>query len=123
MADTKKNDASDQPDETTEVPKGQEGTQATDLNKIEEHNHQQESNVAIDSSALKVAMSNLTARLQEQKKQQKEKKEQLAKVSIKREDVDLLINEFDLTRDKADTILRENDGDVTKVMEILINEP
>lgn len=120
MADHENHNIEDE--KPTEVPKGQEGTQAADLNKMDQKGDKQDTNVSIDASTIKNAMANLTARLQEQKNKQKERKEQLSKVSVKREDIDTIIQEFDIPKDKADTLLRENNGDVVKVMEILINE-
>lgn len=121
MTDPNQTQSEDQTTETTqEIPKGQEGKQVADLNKLQEKSNVQD-NMAIDTSIIKVAMEKLALRTKEFKRQQQEKKEQLSKVNIKKEDCETIMDEFNLPKDKAERILRENDGDLLKVMEILVN--
>ncbi|KAF9014132.1 hypothetical protein BDQ17DRAFT_1342139 [Cyathus striatus] len=44
-----------------------------------------------------------------------------ALAALKKEDIDLLIHEFEITRGEAEKILVENDGDLTKTLETFIS--
>ena len=48
------------------------------------------------------------------------RKAALASVSVNKEDVELIMSEFDMNFEKADLILRENGGDCVKAMSELI---
>ncbi|THH20882.1 hypothetical protein EW146_g551 [Bondarzewia mesenterica] len=46
-----------------------------------------------------------------------------ASSTIKREDVDLIVSELEISRIQAEKILTENDGDVQKALQTLITPP
>jgi len=46
---------------------------------------------------------------------------QLAKVQINKEDVELIMSEMEMARDKADRRLREHDGDVVAALTTLVS--
>ena len=49
------------------------------------------------------------------------RQKELSKVSIKKEDVELIINELELTKSKAERALREHQGDLYKTLVTLTN--
>ena len=49
------------------------------------------------------------------------REKELAKVSIKKEDVDLIVEEMEIPRSKAEKTLREHQGDVVKALATLTN--
>merc|ERR1719312_2242441 len=46
---------------------------------------------------------------------------ELAKVAVNKEDIDLIIDEMEVKRDRADRVLREHGGDVVSALTALIN--
>ena len=63
-------------------------------------------------------------RLAAQKKAEKLARErELAKIAISKEDVDLIMSEMELPKDKAERTLREHGGDVVKALTALVNAP
>ena len=61
---------------------------------------------------------------QDQKKAEKLARErELAKIAISKEDVDLIMSEMELPKDKAERTLREHGGDVVKALTALVNAP
>jgi NACalpha-BTF3-like transcription factor len=49
------------------------------------------------------------------------KQAELANVKIRKEDVELIIQEFELPRSKAEKTLRQNHGDIHATLKALIN--
>ena len=49
------------------------------------------------------------------------KEKELAKVSIKKEDVDLIVEEMEITKSKAERTLREHAGNVVNALAALTN--
>merc|ERR1712083_210323 len=61
---------------------------------------------------------------QDQKKAEKLARErELAKITISKEHVDLIMSEMELPKDKAERTLREHGGDVVKALTALVNAP
>ena len=61
---------------------------------------------------------------QEQKKAEKLARErELAKVTISKDHVDLIMTEMEIPKDKAERTLREHGGDVVKALTFLVNAP
>ncbi|KAK7040826.1 hypothetical protein VNI00_009422 [Paramarasmius palmivorus] len=54
---------------------------------------------------------------------EKEKKPKEVITGLKKEDVDLLMNEFEISRPQAEKALAANDKDVTKTIHALIKPP
>lgn len=44
------------------------------------------------------------------------RRKELAKVTIKKEDVELIMNELDIPKSQAELTLRENEGDIVKAL-------
>lgn len=77
----------------------------------------------LDASSVQDAMSRLKALDEAGKAQQAAEAErlaQLAKVEVKKEDVELVMNEFEIRRDEADLALRENGGNVINAIRALL---
>ena len=51
-----------------------------------------------------------------------EKEKELAKVSIRKEDVDLIADEMEISKSKAERTLREHAGDVVEALAVLTNQ-
>ena len=49
------------------------------------------------------------------------KEKELAKVSIKKEDVDLIVEEMEISKSKAERTLREHEGNVVEALAALTN--
>eukprot|EP01115_Flamella_aegyptia_P010831 TRINITY_DN4878_c0_g1_i1.p1 TRINITY_DN4878_c0_g1~~TRINITY_DN4878_c0_g1_i1.p1 ORF type:complete len:123 (-),score=45.13 TRINITY_DN4878_c0_g1_i1:150-470(-) len=54
-------------------------------------------------------------------KEEEKKRELLLKVKIEQEDVQFLMKEMELKKGKAELALRENDGDLSKTLAVLVN--
>ena len=50
-----------------------------------------------------------------------EKEKELAKVSIRKEDVDLIADEMEISKTKAERTLREHAGNVVEALAVLTN--
>ena len=50
-----------------------------------------------------------------------EKEKELAKVSIRKEDVDLIADEMEISKSKAERTLREHAGNVVEALAVLTN--
>merc|ERR1712029_807527 len=61
---------------------------------------------------------------QEQKKAEKLARErELAKVPVKKEEVDLIMTEMEIPKEKAERTLKEHGGDIVKALTALVNAP
>ena len=61
-------------------------------------------------------MEELQQQIIETQKREKELNERLAKVKVDVEDIDLLSNELDISKQKAERLLRENEGSFRKAV-------
>ncbi|KAI8915515.1 CG9922-like protein [Powellomyces hirtus] len=75
----------------------------------------------VDEDKLGKAMSFLTDVNKKQKAQQSARDKELAKVVIGKEDVELIMNEFQVTKVQAEQALRENKGNVLNTMRQLVS--
>ncbi|CAG8493553.1 4980_t:CDS:2 [Ambispora gerdemannii] len=57
---------------------------------------------------------------QRQKAQKLQKQQELEKVTVAKEDIELIISEMEVTQQVADRFLRENQGDVVKALKAII---
>eukprot|EP00959_Pyramimonas_sp_CCMP1952_P085702 1792766-Pyramimonas_sp.AAC.1 len=76
----------------------------------------------MDANKVRSAMLKLANETEQEKQRQLERDRELAKVTIKMEDVDIIADEFELDKKKAERILRENDGNVQQALKFLIDE-
>jgi len=90
---------------------------AADLEKVTDYAEEKEISAGDALEAFNV--------INDKRKQEADLKEQrekhLASVKVKKEDVELILNEFEITKIKAERILKENNGDLSAAMKTLIN--
>jgi len=70
------------------------------------------------------ASQNLTKILhaeQKAKKEQRQREVELASIAIKTEDVDLIVNELEISQQQAERILREHKGDIVAALKYLVS--
>mmetsp|Transcript_7512 Transcript_7512/g.14256 ORF Transcript_7512/g.14256 Transcript_7512/m.14256 type:complete len:187 (+) Transcript_7512:99-659(+) len=76
----------------------------------------------MDTNKVQDAMRKLAESSRQEAERQAERDRELAKVVIKPEDVQVIANQFELEKKKAERILREHDGDVVKALCFLVND-
>lgn len=75
----------------------------------------------ISSSDLETAMSVIGDRRSREQKAKHEREKELAKVTIKKEDVELIMGELEISRGVAERSLREHMGNVVEALITLTN--
>ncbi|XP_055518575.1 huntingtin-interacting protein K [Leucoraja erinacea] len=85
---------------------------AADLERVTDYAEEKE----ILSSDLETAMSVIGDRRSREQKAKQEREKELAKVIIKKEDVELIMNEMEITRNAAERSLREHLGNVVEAL-------
>jgi len=74
----------------------------------------------IDSERTKQAMSVIKTSRTEQTEAERQREKELAAVSIKQDDVDVIVDELEVSRDVAIHALRANAGDLGKALHYLV---
>ncbi|XP_056428023.1 huntingtin-interacting protein K [Hyla sarda] len=90
---------------------------AADLERVTDYAEEKE----IQSSNLETAMSVIGDRRSREQKAKQEREKELAKVTIKKEDVELIMNEMEIPRSSAERSLREHMGNVVEALIALTN--
>ncbi|MEE6503400.1 hypothetical protein FKM82_004814, partial [Ascaphus truei] len=90
---------------------------AADLERVTDYAEEKE----IQSSNLETAMSVIGDRRSREQKAKQEREKELAKVTIKKEDVELIMNEMEIPRTAAERSLREHMGNVVDALIALTN--
>lgn len=90
---------------------------AADLERVTDYAEEKE----IQSSNLETAMSVIGDRRSREQKAKQEREKELAKVTIKKEDVELIMNEMEIPRSAAERSLREHMGNVVEALISLSN--
>ncbi|KAI4830592.1 huntingtin-interacting protein K [Gymnodraco acuticeps] len=90
---------------------------AADLERVTDYAEEKE----ISSSDLETAMSVIGDRRSREQKAKQEREKELAKVTIKREDVELIMSEMEISRSVAERGLREHMGNVVEALVTLTN--
>ncbi|XP_054627833.1 huntingtin-interacting protein K [Dunckerocampus dactyliophorus] len=85
---------------------------AADLERVTDYAEEKE----ISSSDLETAMSVIGDRRSREQKAKQEREKELAKVTIKREDVELIMSEMEISRVAAERSLREHMGNVVEAL-------
>ncbi|XP_014245501.1 huntingtin-interacting protein K [Cimex lectularius] len=94
---------------------------AADLEKVTDYAEEKEIFSTDDNDEFKGAMSIIGDRRNKEVAEKMAKERELLKVAIKKEDVDLIVSEFEIARPKAERILREHHGDVVEALTALTN--
>ncbi|XP_026992948.1 huntingtin-interacting protein K [Tachysurus vachellii] len=90
---------------------------AADLERVTDYAEEKE----ISSSDLETAMSVIGDRRSREQKAKQEREKELAKVTIKKEDVELIMAEMEIPRIVAERSLREHMGNVVEALIALTN--
>jgi NACalpha-BTF3-like transcription factor len=95
----------------------QHNTGAADLEKVTDYAEEKE----ISAGDALEAFNAINDKRKQEADLKEQKEKQLASVKVKKEDVELILNEFEITKLKAERILKENNGDLSAAMKTLIN--
>lgn len=90
---------------------------AADLERVTDYAEEKE----IQSSNLETAMSVIGDRRSREQKAKQEREKELAKVTIKKEDLELIMTEMEISRAAAERSLREHMGNVVEALIALTN--
>uniref|UniRef100_A0A4W5PC23 Huntingtin interacting protein K n=1 Tax=Hucho hucho TaxID=62062 RepID=A0A4W5PC23_9TELE len=90
---------------------------AADLERVTDYAEEKE----ISSSDLETAMSVIGDRRSREQKAKQDREKELAKVTIKKEDVELIMGEMEISRGVAERSLREHMGNVVEALIDLSN--
>uniref|UniRef100_A0A286XQ87 Huntingtin interacting protein K n=2 Tax=Cavia porcellus TaxID=10141 RepID=A0A286XQ87_CAVPO len=90
---------------------------AADLERVTDYAEEKE----IQSSNLETAMSVIGDRRSREQKARQEREKELAKVTIKKEDLELIMSEMEISRAAAERSLREHMGNVVEALIALTN--
>jgi NACalpha-BTF3-like transcription factor len=91
--------------------------QAAALEKLTDYVEEQE----IKSEDLNKAINALSTKHQLEDEKKAERERQLASVKIKKEDVDLIVSEMEVTKIRAERVLREQNGNPVLALRYLMN--
>ncbi|PIK54370.1 putative huntingtin-interacting protein K-like [Apostichopus japonicus] len=112
------NGEQDEGEKDTSAPKVKKhDSGAADLERVTDYAEEQEISVHDMSNALAEVNEKRKARTKERAEMEKE----LAKVVIKKTDVDLIVNEMEISRTEAERSLRVNQGNVVNALIQLTN--
>lgn len=92
-------------------------TGAADLEKVTDFVEEKE----ISGDNLDNAITAILNKRKLEAEQKIELERRLASVKVKKEDVDLICHEFEITKAKAERILKEHDGDLKAALTTLVN--
>ncbi|KAI9098888.1 CG9922-like protein [Phlyctochytrium arcticum] len=107
-------------EQNEESQKGFKGEAAKDMQNVSGY-YDEKSGENVDEGKLDKAMTFLTDVSKEQKAQKSEREKELARVAVAKEDIDLVVQEFEISRAAADRALRENGANVLETMRTLVN--
>jgi NACalpha-BTF3-like transcription factor len=90
---------------------------AADLEKVTDYAEEKE----ISAGDLNNAMNAISDKRKKDAEQKAEREKQLASVKVKKEDVELIVNEFEIPKTKAERVLKEHNADLVAALSALIN--
>eukprot|EP00093_Oithona_nana_P005828 05828.XXX_88969_88561_1 [CDS] Oithona nana genome sequencing. len=91
---------------------------AADLEKVTDYAEEKEIG---SSSAAEDAIAVINNKQVEEAAKRMAREKELAKVSIKKEDVELIVKEMEISKDKAERTLREHAGNIVEALASLTN--
>lgn len=92
---------------------------AADLEKVTDYAEEKE--VLEENANLNNAINLISDKRKKEADQKAEKEKELANVKVIREEVELLIFEFELNKNRAERVLKENTGELEPALAFLIN--
>lgn len=90
---------------------------AADLEKVTDYVEEKE----IDTGNLNDAMTAISDKRKKDAEAKIARSKELASVKVTKEDVELVMNEFEVTKLTAERVLKENNGDLKKALISLVN--
>ncbi|KAI7840887.1 hypothetical protein COHA_005416 [Chlorella ohadii] len=97
------------------------GETAAAMDKVTDLSEDQEMKRGVDKSKVQQAMMNLAAEQRERQEAQRQREKELAAVKVAKEDIELIAQQFDLDKKKAERCLREAKGDVKAALRSLLS--
>merc|ERR1712048_315515 len=94
---------------------------AADLEKVTDYAEDKE--ILSTGNELEDAITAIRKKQDQKKLEKLARERELAKITISKEHVDLIMSEMELPKDKAERTLREHGGDVVKALTALVNAP
>lgn len=91
---------------------------AADLEKVTDYAEEKE--ISNDTN-LNEAMTAITDKRRKDADLKAEREKKLASVKVKKEDVELICSEFEVSKTRAERVLKENDGDLTASLTALLH--
>lgn len=111
------NGAVDDSEEKSQKKSAKHDSGAADLERVTDYAEEKE----ISTQDVSGAISLIGDQRNKQAAEKIAREKELLKVSIKKEDVDLIVREMEITRSKAERTLREHHGNVVKALIALTN--
>ncbi|KAG9290511.1 hypothetical protein G9A89_002486 [Geosiphon pyriformis] len=106
-----------------EQQKGFKGKAKKDMQDVEGYHAEKASGERIDESRLNKALSYVKEENQKQKELKLQRMQELEKVKVSKEDIELIMNEMEVEKSVADRYLRENQGDLVAALNAMILHP
>lgn len=99
------------------LPKRHDLQTSADLERVTDYAEEKE----ISTTDIENAISLVEGRYSEEKAAKLQREKELARIVIKKEDVDLIVDEMEIPRAAAERSLREHKGDVVEALVSLTN--
>ena len=96
---------------------GKHNTGAADLEKVTDYAEEKE----ISGGNLDNAITAIADKRRRDAEQKADLERKLASVKVKKEDVDLVCQEFEINKQRAERVLKENNGDLQAALTALVN--
>ena len=113
------NDDESNPAEVDAKKEARHNSGAADLEKVTDYAEEKE--ITTDGGNLNDAMNAISDRRRKEAEKKAEHEKQLASVKVKREEVDLIVSEFEISKSKAERVLKEHNGNIAAALSALIN--
>ncbi len=92
---------------------------AADLEKVTDYAEEKE--ILQESANLNNAINVISDKRKKEADQKAEKEKELASVKVIKEEVEIIISEFELNKNRAERVLKENTGELEPALAFLIN--
>lgn len=90
---------------------------AADLEKVTDYVEESE----VNTENMAEAVNLIGVRRSQETAEREKRRKELDKVTIRKEDVELIMNEMEIPKTQAELTLRENNGDIVKALTALTN--
>jgi NACalpha-BTF3-like transcription factor len=93
---------------------------AADLERITDYAEEKEISAGSLNNAMN-AMNAISDKRKTNAEQKAEREKHLASIKVKKEDIEIIVNEFEIAKQRAERVLKENNGDLEAALSSLIN--